>query len=110
MKTKDRTAKDSQIQCDRKVSPKYGVIKVGIDWHARQYRVARIIDNGAPEPAQRFTPSEFLEWIQRQQRLAAEVYSCYEAGAGGFVLHRQLTQLGVKNLVITPYKLDKAHK
>lgn len=110
MKTKDQTTKGSRISCSAKVSPKYGVIKVGIDWHAHQYRVARIIDNAAPEPAQRFTPAEFLKWIQHQQRLAAEVHTCYEAGAGGFVLHRQLTQLGVKNLVITPYKLDQAQK
>jgi len=34
------------------------------------------------------------------------VVSCYEAGAGGFVLHRQLAELGVKNLVVAPRKLD----
>lgn len=110
MKTNDQSKRDRKVGCDCKVSPKYECIKVSIDWHAHQYRVARIIDNGAPEPAQRFSPTQFLEWIQKQFSLAEEVHSCYEAGAGGFVLHRQLTQMGVKNLVIAPYNLDKAHK
>jgi transposase len=110
MKTNDQSTMDAEVDCDLKVSPKYERIKVSIDWHANQYRVARIIDNAAPEPAQRFSPEEFLEWMKKQFLLAAEVHSCYEAGAGGFVLHRQLSTLGVKNLVIAPYNLDKARK
>jgi transposase len=90
-----------------KNSSRYEVIKLGIDWHARQYRVARIIDNAAPEPAQCFTPEAFLRWAQGQLERAEKVVSCYEAGAGGFVLHRQLTALGVKNLVVAPRKLDR---
>ena len=92
-----------------RATKKYESIKVSIDWHARQYRVVRIIDHAGPEPAQRFSPSGFLAWMAKQMDLAAAVYSCYEAGAGGFVLHRQLTKLGVKNLVITPRDLDRDH-
>ena len=92
-----------------RISKKYACIKVSVDWHARQYRVVRIIDHAGPEPAQRFSPSAFLVWMSKQVGLAEEVYSCYEAGAGGFVLHRQLTALGVKNLVITPRDLDRDH-
>jgi len=110
MKTNHRTNRreeDPQTGTQQKqVTPRYDCIKLGIDWHARQYRVARIIDNGAPEPAQRFTPEAFLRWAQQQLELAREVVSCYEAGAGGFVLHRQLEALGVKNIVVVPRKLD----
>lgn len=89
---------------------KYHCIKLGIDWHAHYYKVVRIIDNGGPEPAQRFTPEAFLAWVQKQLTLAEKVYSCYEAGAGGFVLHRQLTGLGVINYVSAPRALDPDHK
>jgi transposase len=89
---------------------KYASIKIGIDWHAKQYCVCRIIDNGAPEPAQRFKPHEFLRWVKKQQSLATRVVTCYEAGAGGFVLHRQLTALGVENLVVAPRKLDPGNR
>jgi len=89
-----------------KIEPRYDCIKLGIDWHARQYRVARIIDNAAPEPAQRFKPHEFLLWAKKQLGRAKTVKSCYEAGAGGYVLHRQLVELGVDNMVVTARKLD----
>jgi transposase len=98
------------VEINPSVSKKYETIKLGIDWHADQYRVVRIIDNAGPEPAQRFLPGDFLEWINKQLRLAKKVYSCYEAGAGGFVLHRQLSQRGVTNYVVAPRDLDREHK
>src|SRR6266567_4249776 len=42
--------------------------------------------------------------------MAERVYSCYEAGPGGFVLHRQLTELGVTDYVVAPRSLDPDHK
>jgi transposase len=91
----------------QKQAPQYEVIKLGIDWHAAQYRVVRIIDGSGPEPAQRFAPDRFLLWVAKQLTLAKQVYSCYESGAGGFVLHRQLTKMGVINYVIAARKLDR---
>ncbi|HYE30131.1 MAG TPA: DMT family transporter, partial [Methylomirabilota bacterium] len=41
---------------------------------------------------------------------AREVVACYEAGATGFHLHRQLTELGVRNHVICPTALDTRGK
>lgn len=90
----------------KKVAPRYDCIKLGIDWHAGQYRVARIIDNAAPEPGQRFKPQAFLNWAKKQLSLAKSVKSCYEAGSGGYVLHRQLVAAGIDNIVVTPRKLD----
>src|SRR5437868_9798384 len=90
--------------------PQYETIKVAIDWHVAQYRVVRIIDGSGPQPAQRFRPEEFLLWVKKQLALAREVYTCYEAGAGGYVLHRQLIELGVTNYVVAPRKLDRTHR
>jgi transposase len=100
----------SEARAEQVTSTKYQTIKLGIDWHANQYRVVRIIDGAGPEPAQRFTPWDFLRWAQKQLTLAQKVYSCYEAGAGGFVLHRQLTKLGLCNHVVAPRTLDPDHK
>lgn len=90
-------------------SPRYDEIKLGIDWHADHYRVSRMIDATPPQPAQRFSPEAFLLFAGQQLALAHAVYSCYEAGAGGFVLHRQLLALGIKNEVVHPRKLDERH-
>lgn len=101
-------AKDSTAQAQTQ-GPRYDQIKLGIDWHADHYRVSRMIDGTPPQPAQRFHPEAFLQFAREQLTLAREVHSCYEAGAGGFVLHRQLIDLGVKNLVIHPVRLDERH-
>ncbi len=100
----------SEARAEQAASKKYQSIKLGIDWHADQYRVVRIIDGAGPEPAQRFMPTAFLGWAKKQLGLAERVYSCYEAGPGGFVLHRQLTELGVTDYVVAPRSLDPDHK
>lgn len=96
------SAKQTEVGNNLSVTKKYQTIKLGIDWHAREYRVVRIIDNAGPEPAQRFTPAKFLEWAAKQTLLADEVHSAYEAGPGGFILHRQLVKLGIRSLVVAP--------
>ena len=83
------------------------VIKLGIDVHLDRYVVVRQIDGGAPQPAQRFTPSEFLHWMEKQAGLAQKVYSCYEAGPFGYSLHRKLTALKVTNYVVRPRDWDE---
>lgn len=102
------TSQPGGEQVARKAGAKeqYGTIKLGIDWHADQVRVARMIDGAGAQPPQRMKLAEFLEWAGKQVGLAEKVYSCYEAGAGGFVLHRQLTALGVENVVVRPKNLD----
>jgi transposase len=91
-------------------APRYPVIKLGLDVHAATIVVVRMIDGAKPQPAQTFAPKAFLAWVQKQQALAKEVVSCYEAGPTGFWLHRQLTALGVRNLVICPTRLDERHR
>jgi transposase len=85
-------------------------IKLGIDVHADSYRVVRQVDHATPQPAQKFTPEAFLLWVEKQLDLAEEVYSCYEAGPFGYVLHRQLEQMGIHNVVVRPQNWDELHK
>ena len=89
--------------------PRYDEIKLGIDWHADHYRVSRMIDGTPPQAAQRFSPKAFLSFAQEQLKVGKKVYSCYEAGAGGYVLHRRLSELGIQNYVVHPVKLDRRH-
>ena len=72
--------------------------------------MVRILDHGAPQPAQKFTPAKFNEWVKTQLAQAGAVHSCYEAGPFGFGLHRELVALGVQNLVAQPVCLDEHHK
>jgi transposase len=44
----------------------------------------------------------FGNWVEKKLKAGFELYSCYEAGASGYWLHRDLAELGVKNLVIAP--------
>ena len=83
------------------------VIKLGIDIHKTKYVVIRQIDNLAPQSPQKFSPEEFLVWVQRQRLLAKRVVSCYEAGCFGFVLHRKLKEVGVENYVVRPRNWDE---
>ena len=83
------------------------VIKLGVDVHLDRYVVVRQIDGGAPQPAQRFSPSQFVEWAGKQTQLAEKVYSCYEAGPFGYSLHRNLRALGVTNYVVRPRDWDE---
>jgi len=86
------------------------VIKLGIDVHLDRYVVVRQIDGGAPQPPQRFSPRQFLEWAKKQTALAQQVYSCYEAGPFGYGLHRQLKEWGITNYVIRPRDWDEYGK
>lgn len=101
---------NSEVRAEQAASKKYQTIKLGLDVHAGSIVVVRIIDNAAPQPAQKYSPARFLQWAKTQLELAEKVYSCYEAGPFGFVLHRQLSALGIKNVVTQPVCLDEHHK
>lgn len=87
--------------------PKAKAIKLGIDVHADCHVVVRQIDGNAPQPAQRFTPAQFLIWAQKQAILAEKVFSCYEAGPFGYGLHRSLEKMGIVNYVVRPRDWDE---
>ena len=89
---------------------KAAVIKLGVDVHADRYVVVRQIDGGEPQPPQRFTPTQFLNWAKKQVQLAKRIFSCYEAGPFGYGLHRNLQALGFTNYVVRPRDWDEYGK
>ena len=82
------------------------IIKLGLDVHARQITVCRQIGDCTPQPAQVFTKERLLGWVRKMVEAGARVDSCYEAGVMGYTLHRELTALGVTNVVVAPQKLS----
>lgn len=101
---------NSEVRAEQVASVRLKTLKLGLDVHADTIVVVRIMENSAPQPAQKFTPPKFLEWIKTQLPLAEAVHSCYEAGPFGYGLHRELVGLGVRNLVVQPVCLDEQHK
>lgn len=109
-KQKSTTQRRAGSSEEPSVNENYESIKLGIDWHASELWVVRIVDGAGPEPAQRFTQKGFLKWALKQLGKAKRVYSCYEAGPGGYVLHRELEKMGITNYVVTPRDLDADRK
>jgi transposase len=106
LKQKTNTAK---VRVAQVANTKPQTIKLGLDVHADTIVVVRILDHSAPQPAQKFTPAKFGQWVKTQLTQAAQVHSCYEAGPFGYGLHRELVALGVQNLVVQPVCLDERH-
>jgi transposase len=107
---KINTLVSSETQVNPATPVRIHQLKLGVDWHADHLRVARMCDGCSPQPAQRFTPSAFLAFVHKQLTLADQVLVIYEAGPGGFHLHRQLSALGATVYVVHPQKLDPQHK
>jgi transposase len=105
-----KTNTNTQKQAKRQSNKKANRIKLGIDVHADSYRVVRQIDGATPQPAQKFIPSAFMKWAAKQVTEAHEVYSCYEAGPFGYGLHRELSKIGIKNMVVRPQNWDELDK
>jgi len=85
-------------------------IKLGIDAHAKWFYVGRQLDGATPQPVQKMTFDGLLRFVAKQQSLAREVFTCYEAGAFGYHLHRKLTAMGVTNYVVQPQDWDERGK
>jgi transposase len=85
-------------------------IFLGIDAHLKSNQVARKIDNSGIQGVQSLSFEELLLFAQKQLRLAEEVYAVYEAGPLGYVLYRQLRELGIKALVCAPECLEQGKR
>lgn len=82
-------------------------VKLGLDVHAADVVVCEQEEGLLPKPSRRVARADFLPWIEARVRRGAQVYSCYEAGPCGYGLHRALTGLGVRNVVVVPRRWDE---
>src|SRR5256885_15332137 len=103
----NKSTNNSEIRAEQAASKQLETIKLGLDVHAGSIVVVRILEHSAPQPAQKFAPGKFKEWVKTQLPLAPEVHSCYEAGPFGVVLHREVGKMGINNVVGQPACLDE---
>lgn len=103
---------NSNNQITNAASAKVEVINLGQDLHAAHVVVAVQLDGCPPQPAQRIATEKYAAWVKQLQEKhpAAKIHACYEAGPCGYWLHRDLTQLGVKNYVVAPVALNGRRK
>ena len=57
-------------------------------------------EGGRIRAAGKMSHEVFLNWVQKKLEEGWQIHSCYEAGASGYWLHRELVKMGVKNLVV----------
>src|SRR5215207_7280335 len=85
----------------------HDIVKVAQDVHAHFCVSSVQIESQKPKAPRKADPLTHVHRIQLLTEQAQKVYSCYEAGPTGFALHRQLTALGVENIVVAPTRLDE---
>src|ERR1700726_3903974 len=86
------------------------VLNLGLDVHYRQVTVAMQEDGGRIKAVGKMGQGDFLNWVGKKLAEGWEIHSCYEAGASGYWLHRELVKLGVKNLVVVPKAMGQGGK
>ena len=102
MKNKTGTVSDNKQVQARVRSQSKARVKLGLDMHCRQVTVAMQEEDGAIKALGKMSHDGFSNWVEQKLQAGFELYSCYEAGASGYWLHRDLEGLGVKNLVVAP--------
>jgi len=86
------------------------VLKLGLDLHYRQVTVALQEDGGQIKVAGKMSHEVFAGWIGKKLSQGWSISSCYEAGASGYWLHRELAALGIDNLVVAPQPMGRGAK
>jgi hypothetical protein len=86
------------------------VLKLGLDLHYRQVTVAMQEDGGRIKGAGKMSHQAFGHWMDKKLAAGWQIESCYEAGASGYWLNRQLAALGVKNLVVASKAMGQGGK
>jgi len=88
------------------------LLKLGLDMHYRQVTAGMQEEAGRIKAVGKMGHEAFRSWVEKKLKAGWEIYSCYEAGASGYWLHRELVAMGVKNLVVAPTAMgqDKQQK
>ena len=93
--------KSSKTDCykDKKVF-------IGIDVHKQTYAVVSCVDGIVIKKWQTSASPESLARQLKDLYPHSAIYTAYEAGFSGFVLHRVLEQAGIHNLVVNPGSIE----
>lgn len=83
-------------------------VYVGIDVHKKSYSVAIYFEGEIVKKATMPADSKKLIESLKAWLPGANIYSAYEAGFSGFVLHRLLIDEGIKNIVVNAASVEVA--
>lgn len=97
-------------QYNSTIENKVKLSKIAIDMHLKSYRVVRQLDHSMVQPAQRFEPARFYQWLGKEKARAQRVVVCYEAGCFGYEPARRMRAMGVEVYVIAPQDWDEQGK
>ena len=85
-------------------------IYVGIDVHLKQWSICVMTDNVTFKPFSSPPQADKLYKYLVDHFPGGDYQSAYEAGFSGFWLHRELTALGVKSVVVNPADIPTTNK
>jgi len=97
-------------QYNSTIENKVKLSKIAIDMHLKSFRVVRQQDHSVVQPAQRFEPARFYQWLEKEKTKAERVVVCYEAGCFGYEPARRMEAMGVEVKVIAPQNWDERGK
>lgn len=85
-------------------------IFVGLDTHLKNWRVSIIVNESQFKVFSQDPSSETLNNYLVKNFPNANYYSAYEASFSGFKTHRDLVNLGIKNIVVNPADIPTTDK
>src|SRR5690606_5559554 len=85
-------------------------IYVGIDVHKKSWKVSIMTKDLDYKTFSAVPKADKLNSYLREHFPGADYYTAYEAGFSGFWLHRELTKLGIKSVVVNPADIPTTDK
>lgn len=85
-------------------------IYIGLDTHLRNWRVSIMVNDSPFKTFSQDPRSETLKNYLNRNFPNGNYYSAYEASFSGFKIHRELINLGIKNIVVNPADIPTTDK
>jgi len=85
-------------------------IYVGIDYHLKNWKVTIMLNDLEHRTFSQDASSKVLSDYLRKNFPGANYFSAYEAGFSGYSAHRELEELGIKNIVVNPADIPTTDK
>ena len=85
-------------------------IYVGLDTHLKSWRVSIVVGEDVFKTFSQDPRAQLLSAYLAKNFPNANYYSAYEASFCGFKIHRELVNLGIKNIVVNPADIPTTDK
>lgn len=85
-------------------------IYIGLDTHLKNWKSTILVGNTFFKTFSQDPNADTLSEYLNKNFPGANYYSAYEASFGGFKAHRELTDLGIKNIVVNPADIPTTDK